>query len=387
MNRVLQAMVLQVANYDDSHDLKHAQTVARDAVAFALGDLKDETDFARTIRLVKMTLAASLTHDVPDHKYDKDGSNKALLMVELSKWFNMADAKLVLDVIDRISYSKENKARLKGEPLDWNDVLGEDGKMVREWVSAADKMDAIGIRGVERCLAYIKAKNPDYTEKQQVEHLVEHAKEKLIRLMTEFVTSPTARKLMEPLHIEMCNEINHLAKLHEIDGLSLMDRTKAIQYFKLAQCVATIFSKDPSTKVGAVFIAPESHQVLSLGYNGMPRKVNEKIKKRWERPLKYDLAEHAERNAIYNAARHGTPLDGCIAIVTLYPCNDCARGLIQCGAKEIITIKTIEAQKRWGDKWKNAEMMLDEANVNVTILTEKEINSEIDVTIDLDSLI
>ena len=165
----------------------------------------------------------------------------------------------------------------------------------------------------------------------------------------------------------------------------MISETKSIQYFQLAEQLANIFSKDPSTKVGAILLADESYQVLSLGYNGMPRGFNEKDSSKWERPRKYKLIEHAERNCIYNAARHGTPLKGSIAIVTLFPCCDCARGLIQSGIKTLVTTKTEEAAKRWGEEWKESEQMLNESGVTIVSLTNDQINRKIDVTIDLSS--
>lgn len=162
-----------------------------------------------------------------------------------------------------------------------------------------------------------------------------------------------------------------------------LSKEKKILYFQLAQKFAA-FSKDPSTKVGAVFIASGSHQILSTGYNGFPRGINEKDLKRWQRPGKYKLVEHAERNCIYNAARNGTSLEGGLAFVTLYPCCDCARGIIQSGIKKIVTTVTEDAKKRWGEDWKISNYLFEEAGVEVEILTDVDINQEIDLTINVD---
>lgn len=163
----------------------------------------------------------------------------------------------------------------------------------------------------------------------------------------------------------------------------MISKRKAIQYYQLARHVADIFSKDPSTKVGAIFIAPESYQVLSIGYNGMPRGIDEKDPSRWERPGKYEMVEHAERNCIYNAVRHGSPLNNSIAIVTLFPCCDCSRGIIQAGIKTLVTTKTEDAAKRWGEAWIRSEEMLREAGVDIILLTTEEIEKKIDVTINM----
>lgn len=134
---------------------------------------------------------------------------------------------------------------------------------------------------------------------------------------------------------------------------------------KIAQLVATK-SKDPSTKAGCVIVGP-NNEIRSTGFNGFPRRIDETDPKRWERPTKYQFAEHAERNAIYNAARHGAALDGCIAYITGDPCADCARGLIQAGIQVIVIPKDNPFRQRadWAESCGNAQAMLKEAGVTV----------------------
>lgn len=93
-------------------------------------------------------------------------------------------------------------------------------------------------------------------------------------------------------------------------------------------------SKDPSTKVGCVIVGPD-REVRSMGYNGLPRGV-EDLAERMERPAKYLWTSHAEENAVAQAARIGVSLKGCTAYVTHFPCARCARALIQAGITEII---------------------------------------------------
>lgn len=154
-----------------------------------------------------------------------------------------------------------------------------------------------------------------------------------------------------------------------------MRRDKAIKYYELAKYQADLFSKDPSKKVGTIILAPDSLQILSVGYNGMPRKINENIIERWERPLKYKFTEHAERNAIYNACRHGTPLEGSTAIITMYPCCDCARALIQSGINIIVTEVPNYEDDRWGEDFKISNEMFNEAGLKQILLNKNEINS------------
>jgi dCMP deaminase len=124
-------------------------------------------------------------------------------------------------------------------------------------------------------------------------------------------------------------------------------------------------SKDRSTKVGAVVVGPDN-EIRTTGYNSFPRGINDHVEARHERPAKYRWTEHAERNAIYNAARVGTPLKGCRLYVTLAPCMDCARAVIGAGISEVIT--TDVQNQRWSDEQWEAQTMLEEAGVTLRCL-------------------
>lgn len=95
-------------------------------------------------------------------------------------------------------------------------------------------------------------------------------------------------------------------------------------------------SKDPSTQVGAVLVN-EKNVVLGMGYNGFPRGVaNDALP--WEREGKYADTKyayicHAEENAVYNASG---ATEGCRVYCNLFPCNECAKTIIQKGVREVI---------------------------------------------------
>lgn len=101
---------------------------------------------------------------------------------------------------------------------------------------------------------------------------------------------------------------------------------------------AATWSKDPSTQVGVLLIDPISRSPLGNGYNGFPRGVNDDVPERWERPAKYLWCEHAERNAIYNAAKLGIRCGGAWLYMNFAPtpCSDCARAIIQSGIVKVI---------------------------------------------------
>lgn len=114
-----------------------------------------------------------------------------------------------------------------------------------------------------------------------------------------------------------------------------MGRPTWDQFFlQLAELTATR-SKDRSTQVGAV-IADTSRNVVSVGYNGFPRGINDEIESRHERPAKYLWTCHAEENAILSAARRGAAVCGCRIYVTHHPCSRCARGIVQAGIFQVV---------------------------------------------------
>lgn len=93
------------------------------------------------------------------------------------------------------------------------------------------------------------------------------------------------------------------------------------------------WSKDTNRKNGAV-VVNDDNIVISQGYNGLPIGCDDSVASRFEQPDKYLYTEHAERNAIYFAARIGVSLKGTRMYMTMFPCADCARGIIQCGIKK-----------------------------------------------------
>ena len=122
-------------------------------------------------------------------------------------------------------------------------------------------------------------------------------------------------------------------------------------------------SKDRRTKVGCVIVGP-NHEVRTTGYNGFCRGINDDDDSRHEQPEKYFWTEHAERNALYNAARNGIALDGCTAYTTLVPCADCTRGLIQSGIKQIMFCSG-NANEKWTDSFQRSLTMAKEAKVEM----------------------
>lgn len=128
-------------------------------------------------------------------------------------------------------------------------------------------------------------------------------------------------------------------------------------------------SKDENTHIGAVIVGPD-HEIRSTGFNSFPRGLNDTLPERQERPEKYFWIEHAERNAIYNAARVGIPLKGCRIYTNGTPCMDCARAIIQAGISEVIIdsfweVKFSLASPKWLEHKHKAEEMFRETGIAV----------------------
>ena len=147
-----------------------------------------------------------------------------------------------------------------------------------------------------------------------------------------------------------------------------MDAAKATKYYELAVFQANLFSKDPSRKVGAIILARDSHQILSTGFNGLCRKHAE-TRERWESPAKYKWVCHAELNAVANAARAGISLDNSVCVVTLFPCANCCKALIQSGISHVVTREPDWQCAKWGEDFKIALGMLAESNIGITFVS------------------
>jgi len=136
------------------------------------------------------------------------------------------------------------------------------------------------------------------------------------------------------------------------------------EYFMGVAKLAAHRSKDPSTQVGACIVSPDNI-IISTGYNGMPKGCSDD-EFPWGRDgaeTKYPFVVHAELNAILNA--NGRDLRGSRVYVALFPCNECAKAIIQSGVKEVVYLSnkydgtpSVEASKR----------MLDAAGVKYTQL-------------------
>lgn len=132
------------------------------------------------------------------------------------------------------------------------------------------------------------------------------------------------------------------------------------RFMKLADQVAK-WSKDPSTKVGCVLI--KDRRIISTGFNGFPKGINDDINRLMDREKKYELTIHAETNAIITAAIHGVSTDGCSAYVTMHPCSRCSAALINAGIKDVYVKGCKDIPERWLENFILASKLLEEAGI------------------------
>lgn len=139
------------------------------------------------------------------------------------------------------------------------------------------------------------------------------------------------------------------------------------RFMSMAKQTAS-WSKDPSTKVGAV-IVDKNNRVISTGYNGFARGIKDLDERLNNREEKYKFILHAEENAILFAKQD---LSDCsIFIYGLPPCPHCASLIIQTGIKEIFTVKR-EIPERWVNDMNLSKQLLEEAGVKLIVIEAHE---------------
>ncbi len=134
------------------------------------------------------------------------------------------------------------------------------------------------------------------------------------------------------------------------------------EYFMGVAVLSSLRSKDPSTQVGACIVNTD-HKIVGVGYNGFPIGGVDDDEIPWEREgewleTKYPYVCHAELNAILNAI--SSSLKGCTLYVGLFPCNECAKAIIQSGIKEVVFLSDKYSE---ADNTKASKLMFDKTGV------------------------
>lgn len=143
---------------------------------------------------------------------------------------------------------------------------------------------------------------------------------------------------------------------------------KSKRFLEIAGHVAQ-WSKDPRTKVGAVLVGNKD-QIISQGFNGFPRKIEDTEERLHDRTLKNKLVIHAEANAVFNAIFNGASTEGATIYVSGLPCcHECAKVIIQTGiSKVVMDSSPDDSPEPWDESGKLALELFREAGVECEII-------------------
>jgi len=180
--------------------------------------------------------------------------------------------------------------------------------------------------------------------------------------------------------------------------MNIKSNQQWIVYFLRMAKLAASKSKD-TTKVGCVLVSRDSHRVLSTGFNGFPRRIEDDpniVPHRYERKEKLFFTAHAEMNAIASAAASGVRIQDAIAFVSLQPCLECAKALIQAGVSEVYYLREPIGKKPpvnvgendWRNLLKKAVDLFEEAGVPLhecELYGDVNVPANSDVVVSIDS--
>lgn len=140
------------------------------------------------------------------------------------------------------------------------------------------------------------------------------------------------------------------------------------RYLDLAKQISG-WSKDPSRQIGAVIVGDKG-QIISQGYNGFPRGIDDGEDRLNDRLTKYKYVVHAEANAIYNAIHNGASTDGATMYITGLPvCHECAKAIIQTGIKKVVM--DTRPEDNWLESGNLAISMFEEAGIQYEYKEDK----------------
>ncbi|ARF10984.1 hypothetical protein Hokovirus_3_257 [Hokovirus HKV1] len=202
---------------EDSHGHGHMKQVAKNSLYLWYimnfrvpnGRIPDEETFGTIL------IAVAWLHDVADHKFDKSG----ILKNDVRKFLTdniPTYAEIIMELVDRISFSKQKAIEDLHGKINWNDLLGEEFALIRNIVSDSDKIEAIGYGGITRCLQYGHEVSKTKNKVEVINHLKEHAEQKLLKLHDHYILTNEGKKISKLLHQEFCDILNNDDLLNEI---------------------------------------------------------------------------------------------------------------------------------------------------------------------------
>lgn len=145
------------------------------------------------------------------------------------------------------------------------------------------------------------------------------------------------------------------------------------RFLRLAKEVS-LWSKDPSAKIAAVAVDPDERRILSTGYNGFPKGIDDNPDRYGDRELKYKYVVHAEMNAIYNATHKGISLkDSTLYVWGLPICSECAKGIASVGIKRVVCCYDPDNVERWIESFHKSLDIFEECGIIVDSISMEDI--------------
>lgn len=139
-----------------------------------------------------------------------------------------------------------------------------------------------------------------------------------------------------------------------------------ISFLQIAKQISK-YSKDPSTQCGAIIV--KNKIIISSGYNGLPRHIEDRTERYENRDEKYKLIVHAEENAIFNAVRNSINiLNTSIYVYGLPVCSNCAKSIIQSGITSVYYPFFKDVKEKWKESEKLTIQLFNEADINLNII-------------------
>jgi len=130
-------------------------------------------------------------------------------------------------------------------------------------------------------------------------------------------------------------------------------------------------SRNPSTQNGAILVGDDGAILIEVSNTLVPDGLQE-IDERKAKPLRHKFSVHAERNAIYKAAKSGVKIQGLTMVCCWAVCSECAQGLIQAGIKRLVThTQALEKSNNWTEEIELGFAMLREAGVEIIMYDGK----------------
>ncbi len=120
----------------------------------------------------------------------------------------------------------------------------------------------------------------------------------------------------------------------------------------------------------------KDRRILATGYNGFPATLSDSLDLYADREYKLSVVVHAEKNALFNAAKNGANTESCIAYVTFPPCSQCAAALIQAGVKVVVCPDPASSPERWRTNFRIASDILVESGVRILYYSEADLNGD-----------